>query len=63
MLLYESAKAPHGRQYPLNGDYFDNLFVHYRPAKKWFKDSDFPQGNDFPPNVRRRIKIEDLIVN
>jgi len=29
MLLYESAKMPHGRQFPFNGDYFDNLFVHF----------------------------------
>ena len=31
MLLYESAKMPHGRQFPFNGDYFDNLFVHFQP--------------------------------
>jgi prolyl 4-hydroxylase len=30
MVLYESARIPHGRQFPLNGNYFDNLFVHYR---------------------------------
>ena len=29
MVLYESAVVPHGRQFPLNGEYFDNLFVHY----------------------------------
>ena len=29
MLLYESAAAPHGRPYPLKGEYFDNLFVHF----------------------------------
>ena len=29
MLLYESAKVPHGRQYPFNGDYFDNLSIHF----------------------------------
>ena len=31
MLFYESAKLPHGRQFPFKGDYFDNLFVHFRP--------------------------------
>ena len=36
MLLYESAKMPHGRQFPLIGDYYDNLFVHYR-----FKNHNF----------------------
>lgn len=31
MLVYEGAKMPHGRQFPLNGDFYDNLFVHFRP--------------------------------
>ena len=31
MLLYESAKLPHGRQKPLRGDFYDNLFVHFFP--------------------------------
>ena len=31
MLFYESAKIPHGRQFPLNGEYFDNLFIHFHP--------------------------------
>ena len=31
MVLYESATVPHGRQFPLNGDYFENLFVHFSP--------------------------------
>ena len=39
MLLYESAKIPHGRQQPLNGDFYDNLFVHFYPhpciLEKW----------------------------
>ena len=29
MALYESAVVPHGRQFPFNGEFFDNLFVHY----------------------------------
>ena len=29
MLLYESAKMPHGRQFPFKGEYYDNLFVHF----------------------------------
>ena len=36
MDLYESAVVPHGRQFPFNGDFFDNLFVHYA-----LKDGDF----------------------
>ena len=34
MLFYESATIPHGRQFPLKGDYFENLFVHFRPLEK-----------------------------
>ena len=35
MLLYESARVPHGRMEPLNGRRFDNLFVHF----KWVFDT------------------------
>ena len=38
MLLYESAKVPHGRQFPLEGDYYDNLFVHFRPIQYFESD-------------------------
>ena len=31
MLLYESAKVMHGRQGPFDGEYFDNVFVHFQP--------------------------------
>ena len=31
MLLYESAKLWHGRQFPFEGDFFDNVFIHYTP--------------------------------
>jgi hypothetical protein len=61
MLLYESSKAPHGRQYPLKGKYFDNVFVHYKPAKKWYVDADFPAGSD-SPRLKRRIFLEDMMV-
>ena len=30
MLFYESAKLPHGRQFPLKGAYYDNAFIHFR---------------------------------
>ena len=33
MLLFESCKMAHGRQFPFNGDYFDNLFVRFFPKK------------------------------
>ena len=29
MLFYEGAKVPHGRQFPLDGDFYENIFVHF----------------------------------
>jgi len=31
MLFYESARLKHGRPYPLDGDYYAAMFVHYTP--------------------------------
>ena len=59
MVLYESAKAPHGRQFPLKGEFFDNVFVHYSPLKKWYTTEDFPAGTHIP-NVKKKIELKDL---
>jgi prolyl 4-hydroxylase len=32
MLFYESARLKHGRPYPLDGDYYAAIFVHYTPV-------------------------------
>jgi prolyl 4-hydroxylase len=32
MLFYEGARLPHGRPQPLVGDYYCNLFVHFKPV-------------------------------
>jgi prolyl 4-hydroxylase len=32
IVFYESARLMHGRKYPLNGDYYANIFVHYMPV-------------------------------
>ena len=38
MLLYESAKLPHGRPETFSGEYFDNIFVHFKPrSKAWWR--------------------------
>merc|ERR1711892_304366 len=38
MVWYESASLIHGRVKPLNGSYFENLFVHYMPrSQAWYK--------------------------
>jgi len=31
MVFYEGARLRHGRAYPLQGDYYASIFVHYRP--------------------------------
>ena len=41
MLLYESARLPHGRPKPLHGDHYSNIFVHFKPANvAWYTDND-----------------------
>ena len=37
MLLYEGATIPHGRMKPFDGDFYDNLFVHFHPKQRLFK--------------------------
>jgi len=32
LVLYEGARLPHGRPYPLDGDFYAGIFVHYYPA-------------------------------
>jgi prolyl 4-hydroxylase len=32
MLFYEGASLRHGRPYPLQGSYYANIYLHYRPA-------------------------------
>ena len=44
MVVYESAKVIHGRQFPLDGDYFENLFIHFTIKKDYKK---FQAINDY----------------
>ena len=37
MVVYESAKIIHGRQFPLDGDYFENLFIYFTIKKDYKK--------------------------
>ena len=37
MVLYESAKVMHGRQFHLDGDFFENLFIHFTIEKDYAK--------------------------
>ena len=39
MVLYESASLPHSREQKLQGDYYVNMFLHYKPQDyEWYKD-------------------------
>lgn len=38
LVWYESARAVHGRPAPMKGEYYDNLFIHYRPAGQWYEE-------------------------
>ena len=50
MLLFESNKVPHGRQFPLNGDYFENLFVRFQPKALNSKTVSCFQVSNIDPN-------------
>lgn len=38
MVWYESARLVHGRPQPLEGKYFDNLFIHFSPSGDWYSE-------------------------
>ena len=57
LFRYESAKQVHARAVPLNGSYFENLFVHYMPrSQDWYK-SDYNAHYDRPVKY---YALEDL---
>ena len=37
MIWYESARLIHGRQRPLRGQHYDNVFVHFKPRGVWYR--------------------------
>jgi hypothetical protein len=49
IVYYESAKCLHGRNTPLDADFYVNLFSHYRPIgdPEWFTKSN-PEGTPTP---------------
>jgi hypothetical protein len=48
-VFYESAKSLHGRNTPLSGGYYANIFTHYRPIDdpSWYQ-KDNPEGTPEP---------------
>lgn len=43
MLLYESARLPHGRTKPFQGDSYMNIFVHFKPSMGWYEEDWAPE--------------------
>ena len=58
MIWYESAKLVHGRAIPLNGTYFENIFVHFMPASKYWYTHDYYASFGEP---LKQITVADLI--
>jgi prolyl 4-hydroxylase len=46
MVLYESHSLIHGRPFPLKGNYFANIFIHFRPTGKLLRERDAPVQTD-----------------
>ena len=62
MVWYESAKMVHARATPLNGSYFENIFVHYMPrSRSWFKkDFSMRYGDQVNPITMASLKQAEL---
>ena len=43
MILYESARLPHGRTQAFHGDSYMNIFVHFRPSTGWYEQDWAPE--------------------
>ena len=64
MLLYESARVPHGRPFPLVGNFYENIFAHFYP-ESWdstiqsvLKDNNQMGSNPFA--VKWKIQPENF---
>ena len=59
MIWYESARLIHGRQWPLKGRYYDNIFIHYRPRGEWYTDADMlRKGNVAPISLEQVVQSQ-----
>ena len=56
ILLYESGRCEHGREEPLEGDYFSNILIHYKP-KGWYEEKRINFSNFFNNN---QFVLQDL---
>jgi len=53
MVLYESHSVIHGRPFPMRGNYFANLFIHFEPIGPLDPDeeSNYDPNLDIPPYI------------
>ena len=65
MLIWESAAVPHGRQYALKGDYYDNLMVHFTSDvwEKYLKYVDVDVEVNTWMNQQRSSIFNELSMN
>jgi prolyl 4-hydroxylase len=49
MVLYESGSLMHGRPFPLKGNYYANIFIHFEPTGEHLYDGDWEKVDDFYP--------------
>ena len=46
MVLYESHSVVHGRPFPMKGNYFANVFIHFEPIGPFV-----PEGDKFSKDM------------
>ena len=64
MLWYESAKLPHGRPQTFTGEYYDNIFVHFKPTSRhwWRRGAISWDKGDHPPWRVKLGKFYNIII-
>ena len=60
MVWYESARLLHGRPQLLEGDHYDNLFIHYRPTDLWYtEEPEVAAGQPLLPFLPSHCRSEE----
>jgi len=65
MIWYESARLLHGRQWPMKGKLYDNIFLHYKPRVAWYEGEGKTKGQvppislDFVKHGQKEMKPTD----
>lgn len=49
MVLYESGSLLHGRPFPLKGNFYANIFIHFEPTGQHVDDGEWEPMDDFHP--------------